>query len=99
MEKEPYKRHRINIGGSDIASLTLRSPMQAATLDFVEDGDYCAWLVSDMSVSVPDHYKKVFSCEYWLKIYDDDGLQADFNAKQIEVYRAGDYGCLIRLIN
>lgn len=99
MEKALYKKHTVSLGGSDIASLTLRSPMQAATLDFVEDGDYRAWIVDDPSVVVPNHYKKVYSCEYWLKIYDDDGLQADFNAKQIEVYRAGDYGCLIRLIN
>lgn len=31
----------------------------------------------------------------WLKIYDDNALACHLMGKRIEVYRAGEYGCLI----
>lgn len=93
-----YKDNKYLIGVSDIASLTLRSPLGASTLNFMEDGTYYAWIVDDSSVTIPDHYKKVYECNHWLKIYDDTSLQIEFTAKHIEIYRAGDFGCLIRVI-
>lgn len=93
-----YKENKCFIGASDIASLTLRSPMEASTLDFVEDGFYYAWIVDDPTVTIPDHYKKVYECDHWLKIYDDSELTKEFNGKHIEIYRAGDFGCLIRVL-
>lgn len=77
-------------------------------LKFGGDGDYSAYLTSDRQ-EIPPHYSLVaeYECEMsfgdkttskvktWLKIYDDHNLVAEIVAKKIEVYRAGDYGCLI----
>lgn len=35
------------------------------------------------------------SLNAWVKIFDDTTLQAEVVGKRIEVYRAGDFGCLI----
>lgn len=33
----------------------------------------------------------------WIKIFDDQGMTAEFKAKEINIYRAGDFGCIISL--
>lgn len=92
-----YKDYeKVFIGGSNIASLTLRSPIDATVLNFGEDNNYLAYVV-DAEAEIGEHYKKVYECENWLKIYDDDGLVKEFKADKIEVYRAGEMGCIIRL--
>ena len=85
---------KIYIGCSDIASLTLRSWEMATELDFIEDGCYSAYFVTE-AAEIGDHYELVFGCHGWLRIYDDDGKTAEICAKDINVYRAGDFGCII----
>ena len=85
------------IGSSDIASLTLRAPRKAMLLDFGQDARYSAYVV-DEECEIPEHYTLVAEAENWMKVYDDDQLTAEFRANRIEVYRAGEMGCLIRLI-
>lgn len=87
---------KVFIGDSDIASLTLRSPMEATVLNFGEDNSYKAYIVEG-NAEIGEHYDKVYECNNWLKIYDDDGLSAEFDADYIAVYRAGEMGCIIQL--
>lgn len=98
-----YKEfERTYIGSSDIASLILvgcrnNEGLKTATLDFGEDGDYRAYVI-DSEVKIGSHYRKVATFNHWLKIYDDDKLTLRFDAKEINIYRAGDFGCIIQTI-
>ena len=102
-----YKDHRLTLGSSDIASLVLVGPrkydeeeigVQASMLEFGSDGDYRAWYVTDEALEIPSHYEKVAETFCWLKIYDDRELVGKIEADRIEVYRAGEMGCLVRAI-
>lgn len=88
------------IGCSDIAALILAGPtsdgVSPKMLNFGEDGTYYAYMVDQEDVEIPDHYKLVYECQYWLKIYDDDGLAKEINARNIKVYEAGYFGCIIQ---
>lgn len=86
------------IGDSDIASLTMRSPEGADVLNFGIDASYEAYIV-DGDTEIGSHYKLVYECEGWLKIYDDMGFFVKFNGKSIKVYRAGEIGCIIQVID
>ena len=44
------------------------------------------------------YYEKVDDFKHWLKIYDDDELTYRVNAQEINIYRAGDFGCIIQTI-
>lgn len=88
------------IGESDIASLTLRSPEGVFNLHFGGDGRYFAYICKGADVEIGDHYQLVYTAPLWLKIYDDTelvlNLHADeLNGKIFDIYRAGDYGCII----
>lgn len=85
------------LGASEIASLTVRFPMQVNMLHFGEDGRYTAHIITEAQ-EVPAKYKKVADGTHWCKIYDDEELMAEFRADKIEIYRAGGWNCLIRLI-
>lgn len=85
------------IGASDFASLTLRSPAGAAALNFGEDNIYTAYIVPE-KIEIPEHYKEVYRAGAWLKIYDDTELVKTYEAEQIIVYRAGERGCIIKLM-
>lgn len=101
-----YKRYSIRLGESDIAGLILagctndsRTGKEAKYLEFGGDGSYRAWLC-DNSVTVPDHYDRVAIFHTWLKVYDDQGVTVYIYAGgdvPIHVYRAGVYGCLIKV--
>lgn len=97
-EKECEKRF---IGSSDIAALILvgcdENGLKTSTLDFCEDGSYMAYVV-DEDAEIGAHYKKVANFKHWLKIYDDDELTYRINAQEINIYRAGDFGCIIQTI-
>lgn len=85
----------VYIGGSDGACLLLRaSGRKVQFLDFGEDNDYKAWFVNEV-IELPHHYKKEFECDNWVKIYDDVECAVEINAEHIEIYRAGEMGCLI----
>ena len=103
-----YKEYdREFIGDSDIAALTFvgttKNGLKANILDFGSDGRYNAYIV-DENAKIGDHYTLELEFETssgfkaWLKIYDDEGLTADYSADKIKVYRAGDFGCIIQLI-
>lgn len=97
-----YKTYdRDYIGMSDYATLILAGVgehgLVADALSFGEDNDYYAYVV-DKDAKIGDHYYKVASFRYWLKIYDDDGLAIKFEADEIIVYRAGEMGCIVQLI-
>ena len=101
-----YKQYSIRLGESDIASVILagcddssRTGTKARFLRFRGDGSYNAWLCDD-SIEVPEHYKLIHKCHTWLKVYDDSELVVKIYAGYevpIKVFRAGDYGCLIKV--
>lgn len=97
-----YKDYEIEfIGGSDIATLILvgcdENGLKTGLLNFGEDGSYRAYIV-DENAEIGAHYKKVADFKYWFKIYDDHGLTYRVNAQEINIYRAGDFGCIIQTI-
>ena len=89
-----------NIGSSDIASLLLLgcndNGAEPMLLAFGSDGDYSAYIIPE-GVEIGEHYKKVADYSDWLKIYDDDSFVMNIEAKSISVYRAGDFGCIIKV--
>lgn len=94
---------QVYIGGSDIAALILvgcykEEGLKTQTLNFGEDGSYRAYIVTDPEAEIGNHYKKVATFNYWLKIYDDDGKTYEVRAREINIYRAGDFGCIIQVI-
>ena len=98
-----YKQfEKTYIGDSDIAALVLvgcdKTDVVARMLNFGEDGTYKAY-VDDSDTEIGNHYNKICSFNHWLKIYDDDGCTAEFKADLIIVYRAGEMGCIIQLVN
>ena len=96
MTKEMY------LGGSDIAQLLLTSCESEQGIAFAlrmgGDGGYTAHIIEG-GEKVRPHYKKVYTCRKWLWVYDDTGRTAQFRANIIKVYRAGDYGITIELVN
>lgn len=89
------------IGSSDIAALVLVGPtsngVNPQMLNFVEDGDYFAYMV-DEEIDIPKHYELKHEFSHWLRIYDDDALIEKIYADKIKVYRAGDFGCIIQFL-
>ena len=99
-----YKEaEKIFIGESDIAALVLvgckgDKGVVPEMLHFVEDGEYSAYLVKGNDVEIGKHYEKVATFNYWLNIYDDTKRTFSKHAKEFNIYRAGDYGCIIQMI-
>lgn len=95
-----YKEfEKVNLGCSDIASLTIRTASGVGTIDFYEDGSYQAYLVTE-KIEIPGHYKKVAEGRTWLTVFDDEEKTVDIRTvykAPIEIYRAGDFGCIIYL--
>ena len=97
-----------HIGSSDIATLivvgmkptydhSMIYPVIAMPLPLDGDGDYTAHVI-DERAELPSHYKLFASFSSWIKIYDDTGLAYEVDAPEIELYRAGKRGVLIRVI-
>lgn len=89
---------RINIGASDIASLTIRAGTEVKSLNFGTDGSYYAYIVTDPA-QIGAHYTRVASFNSsWIKIYDDEGKTFEKHVdgtKTINVYRAGNVAAII----
>lgn len=90
------------IGSSDIAALTLLGydPDKGAVphlLKFGGDNSYYAYIVDAPDVEIGEHYTLAFHFESWLRIYDDEGLTLQKSASNIDIYTAGNYGCIIHL--
>lgn len=94
---------KIFLGGSDIASLTMRSVFDVAILRFGKDGAYNAYECFGDDVTIGEHYRAVFDGNTWLTIYDDDGKVYDAHHPndfaKVTVYRAGEHGCIIHWHN
>lgn len=98
-----YKEYpRQGLGWSDVAAVILagctEEGVSAEVLHFNFDGEYKAYLV-DQDAEIGAYYHLVCSFLYWMRVYDDEELIETFKADKINVYRAGDGGCIIQLIN
>lgn len=100
--KMNYKNEMRSLGGSDYATLIMvgcrgDDGLVCEPLCFGADGEYKVYIVRDDSV--PSHYKIVSIFNHWLKIYDDDGRVFDMSGWEIRVYRAGDFGCVVQILD
>lgn len=85
------------IGGNDSAFLTITGADGTKTeLKFGEDGEYYAYIVPE-GTEISGHYVKRAEFEGSVTITDDDGDEVSLIADKIEFFRAGDFGCIIRL--
>lgn len=85
------------IGASNSAYLTLTGADGAkAELKFGEDGEYYAYIVPE-NTEIGNHYTKRAEFEGSVTITDDDGDEVRLIADKIEFFRAGEFGCVIRL--
>lgn len=91
-----YKGLTVSLGYSDIAMLILSSAYSLQGLSLGGDGSYKAYII-DEHTPLPEHYKLHSYHRYWLKVYDDEQCILKIKAENINVYRAGDYGVLIRV--
>lgn len=96
---------KIYIGSSDIATLVLvgcgDDGVKVGQLNFGSDGSYYAYIVecdNAEEIKIESHYTKVATFNHWLKIYDDDGKTFDGCGKEVNIYRAGQFGCIIQII-
>lgn len=96
--KEYEKR---SLGGSDMAALIMVGSsdegVKTDLLKFGEDGGYSAYLV-DGEAEIGAHYSKVATFTHWITIYDDDSCVFRSRGREINVYRAGEFGCIIQVI-
>ena len=89
---------KVYIGSSDIASLAFRSVCKLEDVRFGGDGCYSAYEVFGDDVEIGAHYRKVFSGDTWLWIFDDTGRAYNsgyHDGMVVDVYQAGGYGCII----
>lgn len=101
----------VNLGGSDIATLIVvgcgewdkkrHSCLKLEEIHYDSDGWYQAYLVTEKDVEIGSHYEKVYECTSWLKIYDDDTcvFKSDFKYNRFEIYRAANFGTIIKCWN
>lgn len=86
----------VSLGESDIACLIVAGPSDVGRIYFGIDSSYRAHYCCGDGWKIGDHYRKAFSTDHWLKIYDDDSLvfeSCGFN--HYDIYRAGDCGVII----
>ena len=83
---------KVDLGGSDIGTLILagfdRSAdgfVSTAAVSMGSDGGYTGFVCT--GDEVPEDAEKVFSCQKWLRIYDDVKLRQDIDGEAITVYR------------
>ena len=85
------------IGASDSAFLTITGADGTKTeLKFGEDGEYYAYIIPE-DTEIGSHYVKRAEFEGSTTITDDDGDEVRLIADRIEFFRAGEFGCIIRL--
>lgn len=93
---------RIFIGESDISTLIMVGMkdrnLHLQPLYFGSDGRYTAYIVTE-PIEIPSYYEKIATFDTWLKIYDDETCIFQTQAKVINVYRAGELGCIIEVID
>lgn len=101
---EDYKKETTTLGASEIAALVLvgmkDGKLCTEILNFNTDGRYSAYVVKNKDTSIPSHYGLISTWDTWLKIYDDEQLVFDYHKykSKIEIYRAGEFGTIIRIL-
>lgn len=100
----------VSLGYSDIATLIVvgcgawnkekSSCLKLDEIHYGGDDFYEAYLVTEADAEIGSHYQKVFECNSRLKIYDDDTcvFKSDFQYNRFEIYRAGNFGTIIRCL-
>lgn len=100
-----YKEfNQIALGTSDIASITVRTPMDAFVVHFGKDSDYYAYLIEG-EAEIGGHYTLVKECDAcWMRVFDDNKLT--FESKNyygtyntLRIFRAGEHGCIIQFMS
>lgn len=97
-EGQDYKKKKDYIGASGIAELTLCCNGEKTPLYFGENGSYHAYIVCG-SCYIPLYYVKVAQFKDKVDIIDDDGFVTCYEASVIRVYRAGEFCCIIQLLD
>ena len=93
---------KMYIGASDKACLTVknfdkkRNKFAEDMLYFGEDGEYSAYITYG-DVSIGDHYKLMHKYSGNIVIADDEMEVFVAVADSIEIYQAGEFGCIIHL--
>lgn len=92
---------RVFIGDSDIGALIVAGgDMKPQYLNFGEDGKYTAYVITGgAGVEIGSHYRHILTACGYVKIYDDEGLTFSAHAEKINIYRAGEFGCIVELTN
>jgi hypothetical protein len=99
MNKIHYKEYpKMYIGESETCRLAVRYAHSTKELRFKTSGVFQAYVV-DENADIAEHYKLIHSGTHWVRIYDDTSLSFSAAADSILIYRAGDQGCVIQLIN
>ena len=94
------KDGQIYLGFSDCAALIAvgcdEKGVTSKVIEFGADSEYYAYILENND-NIPDWYKKVWECSYWLKIYDDKTLRFSKRAKKFEIYRYDDTDIAIKI--
>lgn len=91
------------IGASDSARLLIEGVNDEGIIDvkrlnFGEDGSYNAYIV-DARCEIPSYYQLQFSFNDFILINDDCGRVAKCEAQKINIYTAGNFGCIIQCVD
>lgn len=103
-DMEDYKKETTVLGASEIAALVLvgmrDGKLCTEILNFGTDGRYTAYIVRNKNTSIPSHYDLISMWDTWLRIYDDEQLMFHHHKYKckIEIYRAGEFGTIIRIL-
>ena len=100
---EDYRDNKQYIGTSDVAAVIFvgctDTGLKSEIVHMGEDDSYLAYIVNDPEIPIPDHYTLTYTFKAWLSIYDDNELANQFKADTIQIYRAGQRGIIIRLLD
>jgi hypothetical protein len=97
-----YKERAEDIGSSQygcIILLGVKEPfgLRAELLKFTSIQNYTAYILED--IEPPKFYHLFSSFEKWLSVYDENALTRTYKSDKINVFRAGDVGVIIQLVN
>ena len=74
----------------------------ATPVYFGRDASYDAYIIrqtKDEKIAIGEHYSRVATFSSWITIYDDDGKTFHEYGDEINIYRAGEMGCIIQIIS
>lgn len=72
--------------------------LEAKVLSFGGYDKYIVYLIEDDEFEIPKEFQLVHSFKDWMRIYDDDTVTFRlFDESEINVYRHGNYDCIIQI--